>query len=168
MVHSPQCNGIGENGAAYCAFNTIVWNEIGYTLEILRTSILSAHRCSFSFSTKSRLACTSAAFVIGGLSLIGVPGTAGFISKWLLIEAALETGYWLVAILIIASSLFAVIYIWKIIEVLYFSESSESYNEVSVLTLMPIWILALFCIFLGINTSLTVDVANMATEILFK
>jgi len=37
-----------------------------------------------------------------------------------------------------------------------------------VLTLMPIWILALFCIFLGINTSLTVDVANMATEILFK
>ena len=111
---------------------------------------------------------TSAAFVIGGLSLIGVPGTAGFISKWLLLEAALESGYWLVAILIIASSLFAVIYIWKIIEVLYFSESSGSYNEVSALTLIPIWILALFCIFLGINTSLTVDVANMATEILFK
>ena len=111
---------------------------------------------------------TSAAFVIGGLSLIGVPGTAGFISKWLLLEAALESGYWLVAILIIVSSLFAVIYIWKIIEVLYFSEGSKSYSEVSVLTLTPIWILALFCIFLGINTSLTVDVANMAAEILFK
>ena len=53
---------------------------------------------------------TSAAFVIGGLSLIGVPGTAGFISKWPA-EAALESGYWLVAILIIVSSLFAVIYI---------------------------------------------------------
>ena len=53
-------------------------------------------------------------------------------------------------------------------EVLYFSESTETYSEVSVLTLMPIWILALFCIFLGINTGLTVDVANMATEILFK
>ena len=111
---------------------------------------------------------TSAAFVIGGLSLIGVPGTAGFISKWLLLEAALESGYWLVAILIIVSSLFAVIYIWKIIEVLYFSEGSKSYSEVSALTLMPIWILALFCIFLGINTSLTVDVANMAAEVLFK
>ena len=111
---------------------------------------------------------TSGAFVIGGLSLIGVPGTAGFISKWLLLEAALETGYWLLAILIIVSSLFAVIYIWKIIEVLYFAESTETYSEVSVLTLMPIWILAFFCIFLGINTGLTVDVANMATEILFK
>ena len=111
---------------------------------------------------------TSAAFVIGGLSLIGVPGTAGFISKWLLLEAALGSGYWLVAVLIIVSSLFAVIYIWKIIEVLYFSESSESYSEVNVLTLTPIWILSLFCLFLGVNTSLTVDVANMAAEILFK
>jgi multicomponent Na+:H+ antiporter subunit D len=111
---------------------------------------------------------TSAAFVIGGLSLIGVPGTAGFISKWLLLEAAIETGYWLIAILIVVSSLFAVIYIWKIIEVLYFSERAGSYREVSVLTLIPIWILALFCIFLGINTSLTVDVANIATEILFN
>ena len=60
------------------------------------------------------------------------------------------------------------IYIWKIIEVLYFSEKAGSYREVSVLTLIPIWILALSCIFLGINTSLTVDVANVATEILFK
>ena len=111
---------------------------------------------------------TSAAFVIGGLSLIGVPGTAGFISKWLLLEAALEMGYWLVAVLIIVSSLFAVIYVWKIIEVLYFSESSEAHSEVNVLTLVPIWALALFCIFLGINTSLTVDVANTAAAILFK
>ncbi len=111
---------------------------------------------------------TSAAFVIGGLSLIGVPGTAGFISKWLLLEAAIESSYWLVAVLIILSSLFAVIYIWKIVEVLYFSECSKFYSEVSVLTLTPIWILSLFCIFLGINTSLTVDVANMAAEILFK
>ena len=36
---------------------------------------------------------TMAAFVGGGLSLIGVPLTAGFISKWYLILAALETGW---------------------------------------------------------------------------
>ncbi|GIT48922.1 MAG: hypothetical protein Ct9H300mP14_08500 [Gammaproteobacteria bacterium] len=33
---------------------------------------------------------TSAAFVVGGLSLIGVPLTAGFVSKWLLVVAVLE------------------------------------------------------------------------------
>ena len=77
-----------------------------------------------------------------------MPGTAGFISKWLLLEAAIGTGYWLVAILIVVSSLFAVIYIWKIIEVLYFSEKAGSYCEVSVLTLIPIWILPYFVFFL--------------------
>ncbi len=110
---------------------------------------------------------TSAAFVVGGLSLIGVPGTAGFISKWLLIEAVLETGYWVVAVAILVSSLFAVIYIWKIVEVLYFNEKPENHGELSFYLVAPIWILALFCIFLGLNTGLTVDIANMAAKILF-
>ena len=41
---------------------------------------------------------TMAAFVVGGLSLIGVPVTAGFVSKWYLVSAALEArcgGRWL-------------------------------------------------------------------------
>ncbi|MBT6800392.1 MAG: monovalent cation/H+ antiporter subunit D family protein, partial [Rhodospirillales bacterium] len=41
---------------------------------------------------------TMAAFVVGGLSLIGVPLTVGFISKWYLIVAALEAGYWPIAV----------------------------------------------------------------------
>ena len=39
-----------------------------------------------------RMPLSFAAFVIAGLSLIGIPGTAGFISKWYLINAALELG----------------------------------------------------------------------------
>jgi len=110
---------------------------------------------------------TSAAFVIGGLSLIGVPGTAGFISKWLLIEAAIDKELWLVALAILLSSLCALIYIWKIFEVMYFSDANGNYNEVGLITLIPIWFLALFCIFLGVNTSLTVKIASMAAETLF-
>ena len=37
-----------------------------------------------------RMPWTFAALVIAGLSLIGIPGTAGFISKWYLINAALD------------------------------------------------------------------------------
>ncbi len=110
---------------------------------------------------------TSAAFVVGGLSIIGIPGTAGFISKWLLIEAVIEAGYWVVAVIILVSSLFAVIYIWKIVEVLYFNDKPQNHGELSLYLVAPIWILALFCIFLGLNTGLTVDIANMAAKILF-
>ena len=41
-----------------------------------------------------RMPLTMSAFAIAGLSLIGVPGTAGFISKWYLILGALDRGWW--------------------------------------------------------------------------
>lgn len=64
---------------------------------------------------------TAAAFVLGGFSLVGIPGTAGFISKWLLISALMQeggSGLVMVAIVLI-SSLMALVYIWRIIETLY-------------------------------------------------
>ena len=65
---------------------------------------------------------TSAGIVLAGLSLIGVPGTAGFVSKWYLILAALEQGQWWLVFLIVASSLLAVAYVWRFVEAAYFRE----------------------------------------------
>jgi multicomponent Na+:H+ antiporter subunit D len=66
-----------------------------------------------------RMPWTAFAFVVAGLSLIGVPGTAGFTSKWFLVEGALENGQtWIVA-LIVASSLLAVAYVWRVVEAMY-------------------------------------------------
>ncbi len=67
-----------------------------------------------------RMPLTAAAIVAGGFSLIGVPLTVGFISKWYLVQGAFEAGWWPVAILIMFSSLLAVIYIWRIVEMMYF------------------------------------------------
>jgi len=109
---------------------------------------------------------TSAAMVIGGLSLIGVPGTAGFISKWILVDAALEKGWWPVALLIVASSLLAVIYVWRIVETLYLQEPAKGVvaKEAPLSMVLPIWFLALACIFFGFNTDLTVTAAQSAAE----
>ncbi len=64
---------------------------------------------------------TMAAIVAGGLSLIGVPLTVGFVSKWYLVLALLEKGWWPLTILVLISSLLAVIYVWRIVEWVYFS-----------------------------------------------
>ena len=64
-----------------------------------------------------KMPLTFLAWVVGGMSLIGVPGTAGFISKWYLVQAALTKGWWWLAVLILLSSLLAVAYVWKVIEV---------------------------------------------------
>ena len=109
---------------------------------------------------------TSAAMVIAGVSLIGVPGTAGFISKWVLVQGAIEKGWWWLAILIVASSLLAVIYVWKLIETLYLSEPMEGIakGEAPLSMLVPIWILALACVFFGFNTDITLTAASVAAD----
>jgi len=113
---------------------------------------------------------TMAAIVIGGLSLIGVPLTVGFVSKWYLILATLENGWWPVAVLILLGSLLAVVYVWRIVEVAYFKPplaSSESIEEAPLSFLIPIWILVLANIYFGIDTRLSVQVTQSAAQSLF-
>ena len=112
---------------------------------------------------------TFAAIFIAGLSLIGIPGTAGFISKWYFVLAALEQQSWLIALVIILGSLFSVVYMWKIIEVLLFrpiTEAGASVSEAPVSLLIPMWTLVIANIYFGINTELTVNVADTAVRLL--
>jgi multicomponent Na+:H+ antiporter subunit D len=106
---------------------------------------------------------TMAAFVIGGLSLIGVPGTVGFISKWYLIQAALENGWWPVVVLVLVTSLVAVIYIWRVIEIAYFAErpaDAAPVSEAPLVLLLPTWVLVAANLYFGIATGLTVGLAG--------
>ena len=112
---------------------------------------------------------TFAALTLAGLSLIGVPGTAGFISKWYLVLAAIEQQAWFIAIVILGGSLLAVIYMWKLVEVLFFQpadEEVESVKEAPLSLLVPTWVLVIANIYFGLNTDLTVNAAGAAVKIL--
>ncbi len=112
---------------------------------------------------------TMGAFAAGGLSLIGVPLTVGFISKWYLIRAALEIGWWPVAIAIVGSSLLAVVYIWRVVEAAYFQDPPEGRPpavEAPLVMLVPVWILVLANIYFGIDTELSTSAARLAAETL--
>jgi multicomponent Na+:H+ antiporter subunit D len=114
---------------------------------------------------------TMAAFTIAGLSIIGVPLTAGFISKWYLVSAALDQSQWIVAALVLAGSLFAIVYIGRVLEAAYFQsrpEGADKVKEVPWLMLLPMWLLVLSNIYFGIDTSLTADTASAAAEWLFN
>jgi len=109
---------------------------------------------------------TMAAFVVGGLSLIGVPLTVGFISKWYLITAALEQEAWWLVLLIVASSLLAVIYIWRVIEAAYLKEPvpGRTVTEAPLSMLIPTWVLVGANVYFGVNADFTVSVARAAAE----
>jgi len=116
-----------------------------------------------------RMPLTFAAFVLGGLSLIGVPMTVGFVSKWYLVLGALDAGMWPVAVLILLSSLLAVIYIWRVVEVGYFRTAADDAPEVSEAPfsmLLPTWVLIGATVVFGVWTSLSVGVASAAARML--
>ena len=118
-----------------------------------------------------RMPWTMAAIVGGGLSLIGVPLTVGFISKWYLILGALEAGLWPLALLLVAGSLVAVIYVWRIVETAYFrpvaAGADEGRAEAPLSFLLPLWLLVLANVYFGIDTSLTVTLSESAAGYLF-
>jgi len=112
---------------------------------------------------------TFGAIVIGGLSLVGVPGTAGFISKWYLVTAALEQAAWISVAVILFGSLLAVVYVGKLIEALYFrpvTDAGKVVKEAPALLLVPTWTLALANLYFGLDTTLTVGVAEQAAAVL--
>ena len=116
-----------------------------------------------------RMPITMSAFVIAGLGLIGVPGTAGFVSKWYLILAALDKGWWWLAFLIVASSLIAVVYIGRVIEAVWFQEPSEALKDVKdppIEMLAPILIMVIAIVYFGVDAELTAGLATKAADTL--
>ncbi len=101
---------------------------------------------------------TFVCFVICSLSLAGIPLTAGFISKLYIIKASISAdGIW-IAFLILASSALSVVYLWKMIEALWFHESPKEPNikekpEIYIALLM----ITFLNIYFGLDASIVVN-----------
>ena len=118
-----------------------------------------------------RMPWTMAAILIGGLSLIGVPFTTGFISKWYLVTAALDQGHWWLAGLVLLGSLITAAYVWKIVEQAYFRPNPKAVierEEAPLALLIPTWILVLANIYFGINAQFTGQQALAAAMALLR
>lgn len=116
-----------------------------------------------------RMPLTSMGIVLAGLSLIGIPGTAGFVSKWYLVLAAIEAqSIWLV-VLIVGSSLIAIVYVWRFVEAAYLREPTDAtprQGEAPLSMLVPAWLLVAACIWFGFDTSFNVNGANAAARLM--
>jgi multicomponent Na+:H+ antiporter subunit D len=66
-----------------------------------------------------------AAFVIAALSVIGIPPTCGFFSKWYLILGAVDAGKWLFAAILLFSSLLNAVLFFRVIEYAYLEPRSD-------------------------------------------
>jgi len=114
---------------------------------------------------------TSLCIVICGLSLVGVPGTAGFVTKWYLVQAALEQGLWWLVFMIAASSLIAFAYTWRFVEAAYFQSPHSDVSpraEAPWSLRLPALILVVATVYFGFDTSWSVGRASEAAVALFN
>jgi len=70
-------------------------------------------------SYRKKLPWSMAAFTLAALSMIGLPPTAGFFSKWYLALGAIDKGNWVFLAVILISSLLNAVYFFRILEKIY-------------------------------------------------
>jgi multicomponent Na+:H+ antiporter subunit D len=114
-----------------------------------------------------KMPITMAVFTVACFGLVGTPGTSGFISKWYLALGALEKGWWIVVFLIVASSLLAMVYVGRVLEVAWLREPSAAVADASdppLSMLLPLVLLAAATVYFGFDTQWTAGIANTAAK----
>jgi len=115
-----------------------------------------------------RMPVTLGAFTVGGLGLIGVPLTTGFVSKWYLVAGAIEAGRPLLAVVVLFGSVLALFYTWRAVEAIWFGEPTLPAEKLATLRegpktmLAPTLVLVLASVVFGILARDTVHVARTA------
>jgi len=113
---------------------------------------------------------TMAAFTVGALSMIGVPPTCGFFSKWYLILGAIQAGRWEYMAALILSSLVNAVIFFRIIEIAFFDTprgsngmddhghpAPEPMDEAPPSMLIPLLAVAALLILIGLFTGEIVE-----------
>jgi multicomponent Na+:H+ antiporter subunit D len=100
-----------------------------------------------------RLPWTMGAFFVGSLSMIGVPPTAGFVSKWYLALGSVEAGEIVFLIVLLVSSVLNAAYFLPVSYVAFFGtegpESPATVREIPMVTI-PLVATAILSVLMGI------------------
>ncbi|WP_322029122.1 complex I subunit 5 family protein [Paraburkholderia sp. J76] len=114
------------------------------------------------------LPMTVTAFALAGATLIGLPPSGGFLAKWLLISAALETGQWWWALVMLLGGLLTSIYVFMVVVRAMEPAAPDWSPKKQVPRYQQIVVLALaICSFLlGLAVFLPVDVAQIGRSTL--
>ncbi len=108
--------------------------------------------------TRRKMPWTSAAFTVAALSMVGIPPTVGFFSKWYLVLGTIHTRQWVFLAAILISSLLNAVYFFRVLERIYMKpykgeapqEVELSCDEVCPSMLVPTLVLALAVLVIGL------------------
>ncbi len=118
-------NEAGLTGAAYHILSDAAMTFclfMAVSIIVLRTG---DHRLTAFTGLFRKMPLTMIGFTVGALSMIGLPPTCGFFSKWYLVGGGIEAGRWDYVVALLFSSLVNAVIFFRIFERAYFGEMDE-------------------------------------------
>jgi multicomponent Na+:H+ antiporter subunit D len=114
-----------------------------------------------------RMPVTMVAFLIGALSVIGLPPTGGFFSKWYLVLGTLQADQWPMLIVLLGSSFINAAYFLPIVYKAFFCTQEESMfantiEEAPIWCVVPLVLTAIGSILLFFYPTLFLNLAEIA------
>ena len=110
-----------------------------------------------------RMPLLMAGFTVAALSMVGVPPTAGFFSKWYLIRGSIDANNWVFVVVILVSNLLNAVYFFRVIEKVWAHAPPEGVEanigvriKTSPRILSPVLILAAGILVLGLINAVIV------------
>lgn len=112
---------------------------------------------------------TCLAFALAAMSVVGIPPTAGFISKWYLILGNIEGGNYMYVAVLLAGAILAAVYCFRVIYYMFFQTGKEGawegeFRDAAPSMLSPVWVLSLGTLFFGVFSYLLIPSLLKAAE----
>jgi multicomponent Na+:H+ antiporter subunit D len=130
----------------------------------------SAHKSKISqlSGVGKRMPWTMTAFTIAAISMIGIPPTVGFISKWYLVEGVLTSEmYWIVGVIILSTLLNTAYFLIIIYKAFFESEKistgvtiTSDYGEAPILMVIALMVTSIATIVLFFHPGVILELAN--------
>jgi multicomponent Na+:H+ antiporter subunit D len=101
---------------------------------------------------------TAACTIVGALSIVGIPPAGGFFSKWYLLRGAIEAGQPLLVAAILAGSVLAVVYMYRLTEGVWIAGApAAAGSEAPPSVLTSLVLLAVLTVAVGLASAALVD-----------
>ena len=129
----------------------------------LRREVGHSYLPNIDSSVRRAMPWSMAAFCVAAISMIGLPPTAGFFSKWYLAVGTVEAGQWPLLMALLVSTLLNAVYFFRVFEQVYLKPAREgasgraAASEVPRSMLVPTVTFAVLLLILGLGNALIVS-----------
>ncbi len=148
----------------YYMFMYTFTNMLAFAVVIIYSEAVGSESIADFAGLSKRNPWLAFTLTVALLSLAGLPPTAGFIGKFFLFNAAVQSGLTWLAVVGVVNSLIAVYYYLVVVKIVYFDEADESVQPVPVTTSYA-WVLGLTTVIvILLGTALVNPVYNWAQD----